>query len=374
MKDPYEVLGVDRNADISSIKSAYRKKAKKYHPDLNPGDKHAEEMFKELSTAYDILQDDEKRRLYDTYGASAFENGGMGGASNFGGFGFDMNDIFGDLFSDLFGGGRTSSYRNVRRKGEDIRIELELSFKEAVFGCKKKIQFKRKESCSHCHGTGAEPGSNKKTCPRCQGSGVVQQQINSPFGRMINQTTCPQCHGEGRIIEKPCKACSGSGRESKKVSLNVNIPAGVDDGNIIPMSGQAHGGLNGGPAGDVYIILRVEPSGIFERRRNDLYVDLPISFSQAVFGDKVEVPVLEGREKFDLPEGTQTGSTFKLKGKGVKDVRTGRPGDLIFRVNIETPKNLNHDQKEALKAFQETMGEETEAKKNFWDKVKDVFS
>lgn len=375
MKDPYEVLGVEKNADKQTIKRAYRTKAKKYHPDLNPGDDAAAEKFKELSAAYDILQDDEKRQLYDRYGAQAFENGGPGAGGFSGGFGFDPTDIFGDLFSDFFGGGSRSRRQNPNapKPGEDIRVEVKLTFKEAVFGTSKKIKLRRFRHCDHCQGSGAEPGSEKKTCPTCQGSGVTAQEVRTPFGRMVNQTTCPHCHGEGVIIEKPCRECHGQGRLKKEATISVDIPAGVDDGNILPIRSQGHEGQNGGAAGDIYVILRVAPSDIFTRRGSDLYLDIPVQFGQAALGDKIQVPGLEGKLNFDLPAGTQTGSLFTLKGEGVPHVRTGQKGDLHFRVNIVTPKKLNSEQKEALRAFQAAMGEESEESHSFWDKVKDIF-
>lgn len=372
MKDPYEVLGVDQTAELSEIKKAYRRKAKKYHPDLNPGDQEAAKKFTELSEAYDILQDPEKRRRYDTYGAAAFEQGGMGGG--FGGFGFDMNDIFGDLFSDFFGGGRSAQSATRARRGADIRKEVTLSFREAYEGATRTITIKRDHECRHCHGTGAKDGTAKKTCPTCHGSGVVNHEVHSPFGRMIQQTTCSTCGGTGEVIEQACPFCGGKGRESETVRLNVQIPAGVADGNILPMRGQGHGGENGGPAGDVYVILRVKPSELFERHGNDLFLDVPISFVQAALGDEIDVPTMEGREPFRIPAGTQTETSFTLAGKGVPDVRTKKKGDLQFRVRVQVPTDLSKEQTEALRAYGETMNDHVEVpEKNFWDKVKDLF-
>ena len=373
MNDPYKVLGVETDADITVIKKAYRSKAKQYHPDLNPGDEKAAEKFKELSEAYDILQDPEKRKLYDTYGASAFEQGGMG-ASGYGGFGFDMNDIFGDLFSDLFGGSSGRQNYNGPMQGADIRIEQRLTFKEAVFGVKKTVSVRRETECDHCHGTGSEPGTGKRTCPTCGGSGVVRHQVNTPFGRMMQQSTCSTCGGTGEIIEKPCSVCHGSGRKREQVSIDISIPAGVDNGNILPIRGEGHRGKNGGAAGDLFIVLRVAPSEIFERHGTDLYLNIPISFPQAALGDEIEVPTLYGNSSLKIPEGTQTGSRFPLKGKGVPDVRTQKPGNLYVDVTIETPKKLTEAQKHKLEAYSEAMGEEVEgAQKSFWDKVKDLF-
>lgn len=375
MKDPYQVLGVEVHASKTEIKKAYRSRAKKYHPDLNPGNEEAAEKFKELSSAYDILQDDEKRALYDRYGAAAFENGGPGQSSGFGGFGFDPNDIFGDLFSDLFGRGGQSARRNPNapQVGEDIRVEVRLSFREACFGTTKTIRIKRYRTCDDCHGNGAAPGSEKRTCPQCHGSGVSNQEVRTPFGRMINQTTCPRCHGDGYLIDRPCPSCHGEGRLLKEASLKLTVPAGVDDGNILPLRGEGHQGINGGAAGDVYVIFSVTASDLFKRSGSDLYLDLPISFAQAALGDQIEVPCLEGKKTFDLPKGTQTGAEFILPGEGVVHVRSGKKGDLYFRVHIQTPTHLNRAQEESLRAFQTSMGEASEAQESFWDKVKDFF-
>lgn len=376
MKDPYVVLGVDRKATKVDIKRAYRQKAKKYHPDLNPGDKSAEVKFTELSNAYEILQDDKKRQLYDRYGEAAFENGGMGSGFS-GGFTFDMDDIFGDLFGDLFGmgmGRRSSSSANRPRRGSDISVSIKLTFKEAVFGCKKSIEYERMEECSSCHGKGMEEGTEKIDCPDCQGKGVINKTVRTPFGTMVNQTQCTRCGGTGKIIEHPCKKCNGKGQLKKKKTYQLDIPAGVDNGNIIPLYGEGNAGINGGPAGDCLIEIQVEASSFFKRNGKDLYFDMPISFAQAALGDTLQIPTLEGTEEFTLPSGTQTGSHFTLKGKGVADVHKGKdPGDLHFTVNVQVPKKLNKQQKEALRNFSETMGKEIGPEKSFWDNVKDLF-
>lgn len=375
MRDPYEVLGVPRDANAATIKKQYYQKAKQYHPDLNPGDEEAAEKFKELSEAYDILQDEQKRKMYDTYGAAAFENGGMGQGA--GGFGFDMDDIFGDLFSDLFGGGfsRSRSYDGPM-EGADIRMDLKLTFKEAVFGTKKKIKYKREENCHTCHGSGAAEGSQAVTCPECGGSGQVTRSGPSPFGfgQVINRTTCPKCHGRGTYVENPCPNCHGSGREQVSKTLEVQVPKGVDNGMILPIRGQGHEGTRGGAAGDVLLILHVAPSDFFERDGNDLSYTMPISFAQAALGDKVEVPALKGKETLEIPEGTQTGHVFTLKGKGIEDVRTHRPGDLHIQVQVKTPENMDHKQKKAMMEFAEAMGHSVDpVEKKFKDKVKDLF-
>ncbi len=375
MKDPYIVLGVERTASKEVIKKTYRQKAKKYHPDLNPGDEEAHEKFAELSNAYEILQDDEKRSLYDQYGEAAFENGG--GASGFaGGFSFDMNDIFGDLFGDFFGMGmgRGSSRANQTRQGSDIRVFVELTFKEAVFGVKKEIHFDRMENCPHCQGEGMEPGTSRSTCPDCGGKGVINRTVRTPFGTMVNQASCSRCQGTGMIIDHPCKECQGTGQIKKKVTYEIDIPAGVDDGNIIPLYGKGNVGYHGGAAGDCMVVLRVKASSFYQRRGKDLYFDMPITFPQAALGDTIQVPTLTGKEAFDLPAGTQTGTRFTLKGKGIADVRKGRPGNLYFTVRIQVPEKLKKEQREALIRFSDTMGEEIEIqKKSFWENVKDLF-
>ncbi len=374
MKDPYVVLGVERTASKEVIKKVYRQKAKKVHPDLNPGNEEAHERFAELSNAYEILQDDQKRALYDQYGEAAFENGGGGGFG--GGFSFDMNDIFGDLFGDLFGMGmgRGATGANQPRPGSDIRLAVDLTFKEAVFGVKKEIHFDRMENCPSCHGEGLEAGTEKKTCPDCEGKGVINRTVRTPFGTMVNQVHCSRCGGTGEIIDHPCKKCKGTGQVKKEMTFEINIPAGVDDGNIIPLYGKGNAGFHGGPAGDAMVILRVENSSFYQRYGKDLYFEMPISFSQAALGDTLELPTLTGKEEFDLPPGTQTGTRFTLKGKGIADVRGRSPGNLYFTVHIEVPKKLKKDQREALLRFANTMGEEVESqKKSFWDNVKDLF-
>lgn len=370
MKNPYEVLDVSHDAKLNEIKKAYRTKAKQYHPDLNPGDEEAAEKFKELSEAYAILSDEEKRRQYDTYGAAAFENGGMGS-----GFNVDFDDIFGDIFGGMFGGRRARrNDPNAPKKGQDMRIRMKLTFQEAVFGTTKKINITREQDCEHCHGTGAKEGTGRKTCPTCNGRGSVQKRVNSLFGVMIQESVCPQCHGEGSIVEEACSYCHGTGREKVKTQVEITIPAGVDEGNIIPLSGQGHGGAKGGPNGDLYVVVSVEPSDIFERHGNDLYFELPITFVQAALGDEVKVPTLECAKPFTIPEGTQSGTRFTLKGEGVSDVRTGRKGNIYFTANVVTPTKLTEEQKDTLRKFGKQMGEKTtEREKNFFEKVKDLF-
>lgn len=371
MKNPYELLEVTETASLEEIKKSYRKKAKQYHPDLNPGDAEAAERFKELSEAYAILSDEEKRRKYDTYGAAAFENGGMGAS------GFDMGG-FADLFDifDLFGGGSRARRENPNapRQGEDIHFELVVSFKEAVFGCERTIKVPTEVACSSCHGHGTADGKQAEVCPTCHGTGEVQERSVNGFMSFVRNVTCPTCHGKGKLIEEVCDDCHGSGREMMKKSVKIQIPAGVDDGNMMPIRGHGHQGKNGGPNGDLYVIFRVEESDIFTRQGDNLYFELPISFPQAALGDTVKVPTLDGPQDVEIPAGTQTGKRFTLKGQGVANVRTKRRGNIIFDVFVEVPKHLNDDQKDALRAYSKTMGESPEGvKKSFFDKVKDIF-
>lgn len=369
MKNPYELLEVSEQATVDEIKKSYRKKAKQYHPDLNPGNEEAAEKFKELSEAYAILSDEEKRRTYDTYGAAAFENGGMGAG------GFDMGG-FGDLFDlfDIFGGGRRRANPNAPRQGEDIHYELVISFKEAVFGTEKTINVPIQQACSHCHGHGTADGKRPETCPTCGGSGEVQERTQSGFMSFVRSRQCPTCQGRGVLIKEKCSHCKGRGREKVEKTVKITVPEGVNDGNMMPIRGYGHQGKNGGPNGDLYVVFKVRPSELFVRRDNDLFFELPLTYAQVVLGDTVNIPTLEGEMPFDIPAGTQPGTRFKLKDKGVKDVHTKRKGNLYFDVLVEVPENLNEDQKEALRAFSRSMGENpTGKKKTFFDKVRDLF-
>lgn len=378
MKDLYEILNIDKGADQDEIRRAYRKLAKKYHPDLNPDDKEAEQRFKEVSGAYEILKDPEKRERYDRFGHAGIDPqaGGAGGAG-FGGF----EDIFGDIF-DIFGGGGFSE-RSRRRgpvKGRDLRYDLDLEFREAVFGVEKEIRVNRMEECSTCSGSGAKPGTDKRTCSKCNGSGEVQYAQQTPLGQFVRVGTCDECQGEGEIIEEKCTTCHGAGRESKNRRINIKVPAGVDNGSVISLRGEGEGGEKGGPAGDLYIYLNVKEDKVYRRKGNNLYIDIPISFTEATLGAEIEVPVLEGVNKeeveyFNIPEGTQTGSQFRLRNKGVPNLRRSGRGDLFFNVNIETPKELTDRQKELLLEFAEESGEVYKKnKKGFFEKVKDAFN
>jgi molecular chaperone DnaJ len=371
-RDYYEVLGVSKTASADEIKKAYRSLAKKYHPDMNPGDKEAEAKFKEVNEAYDVLSDEGKRQKYDQFGHAAFDpSAGAEGFGGFGGFG-DGGFDFGDIFSSFFGGGGGSrSSRNAAIDGEDIVTRLTISFDEAVFGCKKEISYPRVEACDECSGTGAEKGSKPETCATCHGTGRVTVQQQTMFGRMQSQRSCTACRGTGKIVKNPCKNCNGKGyvRVTKKTELT--IPAGIDNGQRIIRRGQGSAGRNGGAAGDLIIEVTVKAHKFFERERNNVYCEIPISFATAALGGEIVVPGLGGKdETFQIPEGTQTGTTFTLKGKGIADVNTKRKGDLIFMVVVETPKDLTAEQKKLLSAFADSLGESNEIKsKSFFKKL-----
>ncbi len=354
-KDLYETLGVGKDAGADEIKSAYRKLAKQYHPDMNKGDDAAAQKFKEVNEAYQVLSDDQKRKQYDMFGSTDNMGGqGGGGFSGFGGFGdqgFEGFGGFGDIFENIFGGGMRSRPANGPQKGQDIRVNMKITFEEAAFGVKKDIALNRNEKCEECGGTGAKKGAGRKTCPTCNGSGQVRTQQQSMFGSFVNVQTCETCGGEGTIVEEPCEKCKGSGSSMQQRNISINIPAGIDDGQIITMRGEGNAGKRGGPNGDLRIYITVKPHKLFERMGNDLYLDLGVSIVQATLGDEVQVPTLEGKVKYKIPEGTQPGTVFRLKGKGVKVLNSNRTGDLYIRANVEVPKRLNDKQKKALKDF-----------------------
>ena len=381
-RDYYEVLGLKKGATEDEIKSGFRKKAMDYHPDKNPGDKAAEEKFKEVNEAYSILSDKEKKDLYDRFGHAGVDPNsgfGAGGFGNFGGFGggggsystTDFSDLFGDLFGGMFGGGGTSSgrRRSGPQKGRDLQQGLRISFKDAAFGTKRKIRLKRQMDCPDCKGTGAKDGTAKHTCEKCHGSGKVQMQQNTPFGSFTNITTCPACHGSGEVIDSPCPKCQGTGKVMKEFTINVDIPAGVDNDSVIPLRGQGEPGTNGGPPGDLYIILQVEPHELFTRTGNDLRIDMPITFEQAALGTTIIVPTLSEKVSYKVPPGTQPDTVFRLKGKGVKSVRGSKYGDLYVRMVLEVPTKLNGDQKKLLKELGEKIGPENYAKKGKFSKL-----
>ena len=362
-RDYYEVLGVDKNADEATIKKAYRTLAKKYHPDMNPGDKEAEAKFKEVNEAYDVLSDPDKKAKYDQYGHAAFDPSAGGGAG-FGGFGdfggFDINDIFSSFFGGASGG---STRRNGPVRGDDITVRLTISFEESVFGCKKEVSYNKIQKCADCSGTGAAKGSSPKTCSACGGSGQVRVQQRTPFGIMPTQKTCDACHGTGKIIENKCPNCRGTGFVRVPKKLEVNIPAGIDDGQQLSLRYQGSDGMNGGNAGDLYIIISVRPHSVFERDGDDLYCEVPITYAEATLGAEIEIPTLEGSMKYTIPEGTQTGTVFTLRNKGVTRVNSKVRGNLYITVVVEVPKNLTSEQKNLLEKFAASCGESNYSKR-----------
>ena len=378
-RDYYEVLGVDKNADEATIKKAYRQLAKKYHPDMNPGDKEAEKKFKEASEAYAILSDAEKRRQYDQFGHAAFEQGG-GGAGGFGGFDFnggDMGDIFGDIFGDLFGGGGRSrrAANNGPMKGANLRASVTITFEEAVFGCEKQLELNLKDECTTCHGTGAKPGTTPETCPKCGGKGQVVYTQQSLFGMVRNVQTCPDCGGTGKIVKEKCPNCRGAGYTSSRKKIAVTIPAGIDDDQNIALRGQGDAGSNGGPAGDVIVHVTVKTDAVFERDGYDVYVRVPITYSQAVLGAEIEVPTVDGKVAQKIPEGTQSGTKFRLRGQGIQYLNGRGRGDQYVIVDVEIPKKLNRTQREALKAFEDSLKDDNyEKRKGFFKNLKDRFT
>lgn len=384
-RDYYEVLGVDRNAGEDKIKAEFRKKAKKYHPDLNPDDPVAEANFKELNEAYEVLSDKDKRAKYDQFGHAGVDpsygagQGGYGGFGGAGGFEVDLGDIFGSFFGEGFGGfgggNRRQASPNAPKRGGDVHVSLPLTFMEAAHGVTKTIQINVMESCDRCHGSGAEPGSQPVTCDACHGSGYVTVQQNM-FGTVMRSTRpCTKCGGKGKIIEKPCTKCGGGGRVKVKRRLEVKVPAGIDDDQSLSLRGRGDAGINGGPAGDVVIVVSVRPDTLFERKRYDVYVSVPISVSQAALGAEVEVPTVDGKIKFTVPDGTQSDAVFRLKNKGIRHLNGNGRGDQFVTVQVETPKKLNREQKQALRAFEETLAVDRnyDKRKNFEDRVKKAF-
>ncbi|MDO4552042.1 MAG: molecular chaperone DnaJ [Bacillota bacterium] len=381
-RDYYEVLGLKKGAGEDEIKSAFRKKAMEYHPDRNPGDKQAEEKFKEVNEAYSILSDPDKKNKYDRFGfagvdPSAGFGGGAGGFGGFGGFGGGaggFEDIFGDLFGGMFGGGGTRQ-RNAPRKGADLQKTINISFEEAAFGTKKEIQLTKFNSCEACGGSGAEKGTAKSTCPKCNGTGQQTVTQRTPFGQFTNVQPCDRCGGTGQIIEKPCPVCNGSGRVRKTTTIAVDIPAGVDNDSIISIKGQGEPGTNGGPQGDLYVVVSVRPHKLFKRRGDDLWLEIPITFTQAALGDEIVVPTLKEKVSYKIPAGTQPDTVFRLKGKGLKGLRSSRTGDLYVKVLLEVPTKLNREQKKAIEKFGQLTAEGDcyARRKSFSDAVKDMF-
>ena len=374
-RDYYEVLGISKTADDGEIKKAYRSLAKKYHPDVNPGDAAAEEKFKEVNEAYARLSDADKRAAYDSYGHAAFDGtGAQNGAGGFGGgFDFgDLGDIFGSFFGGGFGGGSSSARRNAPVRGDDIGVRVTLTFEEAVFGVKREVSYNRVQKCADCDGSGAEKGTTAETCHACGGSG--QRRVTQRIGGMAFQSTvtCSECRGSGKIIKKPCQNCRGTGYVKVTKKIEVNIPAGIDDGGRVALRGMGNDGRNGGPAGDLILIVSVKPSRVFERDGVHLYCDVPVSVTDATLGAEIEVPTLDGNAKYTIPEGTQPDTSFTLRGKGVPYVgNLDRRGDIIFTVKVEIPQKLNGKQKELLRKFPESCDDGNYAKRTgFFKKFK----
>ena len=388
-RDYYEVLGVSKTASDSELKSAYRKLAKKYHPDVNPGDKEAEAKFKEATEAYSVLSDAEKRRQYDQFGHAAFEQGG-GGAGGFGGFDFngaDMGDIFGDIFGDLFGGGGRRRTNNGPMKGANLRARVNITFEEAVFGCDKELEIVLKDECTTCHGTGAKPGTQPTTCPKCHGEGQIVYTQQSMFGMVRNVQTCPDCNGSGKIIKEKCTACRGTGYTSSRKKFKVTIPAGIDNGQSIRIREKGEPGTNGGPRGDLLVEVIVGRHPIFQRQDMDIYSTVPMSYAQAALGGDIKINTVDGDIIYTVKPGTQTHPKVRFKGKGVPSPRNKNVrGDHYVTLVVQTPTNLNEDAKKALAAFDAACGnrpaedstaetsEKTEKKKKgFREKVKEMF-
>lgn len=370
-KDYYEILNVSRDATQDEIKKSFRILAKKYHPDLNPNNKEAEQKFKEINEAYEVLSDPNKRSRYDTFGEEGVNGQQTGGfGQGFGGF----EDIFGDIF-DAFGGGFTSSTkRQGSRKGADLRYNLDLDFLEAVFGTEKEVKIRKTQKCSNCNGTGAKPGTGKETCHKCHGTGEVRFTQSTPFGQFVRVATCDECGGTGEIVREKCNVCGGTGKETKTKKIKIKVPAGVNTGSVISIKGEGEAGDRGGPEGDLYVYLNVREDKLFTREGNDIFCEIPVSFVQSALGAEIEVPTLEGKIKYVIPEGTQTGTQFKLKNKGVPNVRGYGRGDFYFKIKVEVPRKLTEKQKQILMEFAEESGENILGeKKGFFDKVKDAF-
>ncbi|MEG2165562.1 MAG: molecular chaperone DnaJ [Ruthenibacterium sp.] len=386
-RDYYEVLGIAKTATDDEIKSAYRKLAKKYHPDLNPDNKGAEDKFKEVGEAYEVLSDKDKKARYDQFGHAGVDpnfgagGGGFGGGfGGFGGGGVDLGDLFGDLFGGGggfggFGGGqRRSANPNAPRRGADIRVSLVLSFMEAVHGCTKTVSVNKQDACPECGGSGAAKGTSPETCSSCRGSGFVTVQQRTPFGVMQSSQPCSHCGGKGKIIKTPCSKCHGSGKTAVTKRVEVKVPAGIDDDQSMRLSGLGDTGSNGGPAGDLIVIVTVRPDTMFERDGYDVHVTVPLTYSQAVVGAQVVVPTIDGKVEYTVPEGTQSGTTFRLRSKGIQYVNGRGRGDQYVHVTVEIPKKLTKAQREALKNFEDTLKDDNyEQRKGFFKSLKDKF-
>jgi len=373
-RDYYDVLGVGKDAGEADIKKAFRQQAKKYHPDVNPDNKEAEARFKEVNEAYEVLSDVQERARYDQFGHEGpGAGGGYGGYEGFGG-GFGGFD---DIINSFFGGGFSGAGARSTgpQRGGDLQYDLNVTFEDAAFGSTKKITLPRDEACETCAGSGAKPGTSPETCQACKGTGQVRVVQNTPFGRIQNSRTCDACRGAGKIIKEPCPRCNGRGKQRKTRTISFNVPAGIDNGQAVTMRGQGQPGERGGPAGDLFVQISVSPHKLFRRKDADIYCDIPITFSQAALGADIDVPTLSGHVKHHVPEGTQPGTTFRLRGEGITHLRGGGKGDMYIKLNVEVPKRLDDHQKDLLRAFEGTMtGREYAEKKSFFDKVKDAFN
>lgn len=371
-RDCYDVLGVGRDAEKAEIKKAYRSLAKKYHPDLNKNNPEAAEKFKEVQEAYEILNDDDKRARYDQYGHAGVGDDGAG-FGGFGGFG-QGGGGFEDIFDMFFGGGGGRSRRQGPKRGADLQYNLEITFEEAAFGAKKELHIPRTENCPTCDGSGAKPGTSAKTCSKCNGKGTIQVAQRTPLGSFVQTQTCNECRGTGKKIETPCPECRGRGQVRRERTISVTIPAGVDTGSRLRMTNEGEAGERGGPPGDLYVKLYVKPHKIFTRKGDDVVCEVPISIIQATLGDEIEVPTLDGKAKFTIPAGTQPGTSFRLKNKGIQHLHSNTRGDQHVKVKVVVPKKLNGEQKKILTKFAEMSGEEINPEqKTFFDKVRDVF-
>lgn len=376
-KDYYEVLEVQRGASDDEIKKAFRKQAKKYHPDLNPGNKEAEAKFKEVNEAYEVLSDKDKRSRYDRFGFAGVDPNYGAGSSVYGGgnpFGqdIDINDIFNSFFGGF--GGRTSRNQNAPRKGSDVEATVTITFEEAAKGCKKEVTYQNVESCKSCNGTGASAGTSMKSCPLCNGTGQVTTQKSTPFGTVQTSQACTKCRGKGKIVEKPCVKCSGAGRIRSNRTVTVTVPAGISQDQILNIGGHGNSGYNGGPAGDLHVYVNIKKHDIFERKGDDVWCEIPLTFSQAALGHEVVVPTLDGKASYTVHPGTQPGDIFKLKGKGITHLNGRGRGDQYVRVTIEVPHNLSSEQRKILKQFEESCSASNYQKRSsFFDKVKNLF-
>jgi len=378
-RDYYEVLGIQKGASEDEIKKAYRKLAKENHPDLHPGDKEAEARFKEANEAYEVLSDKDKRARYDQFGFAgvdpSYGGGAGGGAGGYGtgGFDVDFGDL-GDIFSSFFGGSGRRQNPNAPRRGGDVAASVFISFEEAAKGCKKQVEVNVVEQCPACKGSGAATPGNVKTCPQCNGTGVERRVQQTPFGAMQTQTTCSRCRGRGKIIDVPCKTCRGSGQTARRTTVGINIPAGIDDGQVISIRGKGNAGLNGGPAGDLQVQVTVRPHPVFDRQGYDILCELPLTFAQLALGGEIQIPTLEGKISQTIREGTQPGEIIRLKGKGFPYLHRSGAGDELVRLTVEIPKNLTLEQKKALKSFEDLTGDKNYQKqRSFREKLKKAF-